>query len=96
MASPPKVLDQAMKNLKPGGWVELTGLAPVFYADDDTLKNAPYSVEWARVLDEASVHFGKRMNVPHLYRGWMIDAGFQNVKEEVYKVCSLPVYNDLV
>lgn len=86
-----RFLGQAMENLRPGGWLQLADMAPEAFADDDTLKNAPYCVEWGKLIDEASIKLGKRLNVPHLYKEWMINAGFKNVKEGVDKVCSDPL-----
>lgn len=76
-----------MKNLNPGGWLELVDMTPEAFSDDGTLKNAPNMAEWSRLTDEASVKFGKRLNIPHLYKNWMQDAGFKNIREDVYKVC---------
>ena len=56
------------------------------FADDDTINNSPNVVKWCDLLNEAGEKFGKSVNVNHLYKGWMQDAGFQNIKEEIYKV----------
>lgn len=60
------------------------------YADDDTIKDAPNVVEWCNLLNEAGDKTGKSADSAHLYKQWMQDAGFHNVKEEMYKVYSLP------
>ena len=73
-------------NLNPGGWVELADFPTEFFSDDDTLKDAPNVMEWVRLQNETAVTFGKLMNVAHLYKQWMIDAGFKDVKEEIVKV----------
>lgn len=86
MKDPLAIFSQALENLKPGGWFEVAEIAPMCYSDDDTIQNAPNSVEWCKVLDEASIKFGKRMNVTHLYKQWLIDVGFENVREDIYKV----------
>ena len=57
------------------------------FSDDGSLERAPNVVDLARLLDEASVKFGKQLDVAPYYKKWMIEAGFHNVKEEVYKVC---------
>lgn len=88
MRDPPKLFGEALKNLVPGGWLELVDFAVECFADDDTLKNAPSCLKWAELLDESSSKFGKRLNIPHLYKGWMENAGYKNVKEDIYKVCS--------
>ena len=76
-----------MDNLKPGGWVELVDIPIHFYSDDGTLENAPNIREWAKLQMEASVKFGKDMDITHHYKQWLTDVGFKNVKEDVYKVC---------
>lgn len=86
VADIPRLLQQAKKNLKIGGWIEFADFAPEPFADDNTLERAPYFREWSRLCDEASVKFGKRMNITSFYKQWMIDAGFKNVKEHVHKV----------
>lgn len=80
-------------NLKPGGWFELVDIAARFYCDDDTIKMAPNALKLVDLVDEASIKFGKRMNIPHNYKQWMIDAGFKNVREDIYKVCFSPSLN---
>ncbi|RMJ29068.1 Methyltransferase [Aspergillus sp. HF37] len=94
MRSPQKFLDEVLKNLKPGGWFEFVDIAPVAYSDDDTIEEAPYMVKWAKLLDDASIEFGKRMNVAHLYKNWMESAGFKNVREDIYKVPLSPWAKD--
>ena len=57
------------------------------FADDDTMEKATCIKQWIALLDEASLKFGKRLNIAHNHKQWMIEAGFKNVTEEVYKVC---------
>jgi trans-aconitate methyltransferase len=82
----PKLLEQAKEHLKPGGWLELVDATVRIFSDDDTINKSPYMLEWAATLREASLKFGKPMGIAHRYKQWMIDAGFQNVKEEIKKV----------
>jgi hypothetical protein len=88
LRNPQEFFQQALKNLKPGGWMELVDMTPEGFSDDNTLQSAPHIIEWGKLVDEASIKFGKRINIPHLYKQWMEDAGFKNVREEVYKVCT--------
>ncbi|RMJ24856.1 Methyltransferase [Aspergillus sp. HF37] len=60
--------------------------ANVEIVPDETVQNAQQLHEWARLLNEACRAFGKEFGVTKHYKQWMIDAGFKNVKEEVYKV----------
>lgn len=82
----PRLLRRMKRNLKNGGYVELMDFVADFFSDDDTINNAPNVVKWCKLIDEASLEFGKQLNVAPKYKQWMIDAGFKNVTEEVYKV----------
>lgn len=61
-----------------------------FFSDDNSLERAPNLVEWIKLHQEASLKFGKDIDVARRHRQWMIDAGFSNVKEEVYEVYLYP------
>lgn len=82
----PNLFRRIHNNLKPGGWVEMVEIPTEFYSDDDTIQNAPNLLEWAKLHNEASEKFGKNMNIAYSLKKWMIDAGFKNVKEDIYKV----------
>ncbi|RMJ22774.1 Methyltransferase [Aspergillus sp. HF37] len=83
----PRLCQQAYSNLQPGGWFELADfLGDEFFSDDGTLQNAPSLVEWARLNTEAFHRFGKEIGIAKDYKKHIIDAGFKNVREEVYKV----------
>ena len=86
----PRLYQRIIANLKPGGWVEMMDFAAEqFYSDDDTVQRAKNLNEWCKLLNEASEKFGKELDVARLHKQRMIDAGFKNVKEEIYKVCLL-------
>lgn len=82
----PELFRRIKNNLVPGGWAEMGEVAAEAFSDDDSLQRAPNLREWMRLQEEAGLKFGKKMNVAQHYKQWMIDAGFKNVKEEVYKV----------
>jgi hypothetical protein len=83
------LFQRAMNNLKPGGWVEMADFAGAIFSDDDSMEKAPYLTEWARLNQEAFRKFGKDLGIAGQHKQRMIDAGFKNVREEVYKVCLL-------
>lgn len=83
----PVLLQRAKENMNNGAWIELVDFAAEAWSDDDSLERAPNVVEWSRLLDEASVKFGKQLSIGKSYKQWVTDAGFKNVTEEVYKVC---------
>ncbi|RJE18742.1 Methyltransferase [Aspergillus sclerotialis] len=82
----PLLFKRAKDNLKDGGWVEFVDFVGEPFSDDGTLAKAPNIAEWIRLIDEASHKSGKRLYIAENLKQWMIDAGFTNVVEEVYKV----------
>jgi hypothetical protein len=40
-----------------------------------------------QLVDEASIKFGKRFNVAEFQKQYLIDAGFIDVHDDIYKVC---------
>ena len=81
-----RLYGQAMDNLKPGGWLEVQEYNAWVYGDDETYQEAPWTRQWVQELTDASVKFGKPINVAASHRRWMEEAGFLDVKEEVHKV----------
>ncbi|KAH6692570.1 S-adenosyl-L-methionine-dependent methyltransferase [Plectosphaerella plurivora] len=82
----PRFYAQVMENLKPGGWVEMQEYDAWVFSDDDSFERAVWTKEWCEKLAGASVVFGRPINCAKDHRQWMIDAGFQDVKEEVYRI----------
>lgn len=77
---------QAKSNIKPGGYMEMQEYEAWIFSDDDSCDRAPWTMEWVEKLDGASKRFGKQINVAKHHRQWMIEAGFEDVKELVYRV----------
>lgn len=86
-----RLLRQAYNHVKPGGWVELQEYEGRFTSDDGTHENAAMLMEWQELLDEASMQFGKKIDMAAELGGMMGEAGFVNVMDEMYKVSSLPI-----
>ncbi|OAG42670.1 hypothetical protein AYO21_02953 [Fonsecaea monophora] len=82
----PRFYAQAFRNLKPGGWIELQEHAVNFFSDDGGLERATACVSAIAQLQQASDRVGKPLNVAHLHKRWMLQAGFQDVEEVVKKV----------
>ena len=74
------------QHLKPGGWVEMQEYDAWIFSDDDSCERAPWTMEWVEKLDGASRKFGKQINVAKYQKQWMIDAGFEDVKEQIHRV----------
>lgn len=83
---------QVYNNLKPGGWVEMQEYDAWIFSDDDSYDRAPWTREWVERLDTASKSFGRQINVAKYHKQWMVDAGFLDVTEKVYRVRIFPIY----
>ena len=88
IANWPYFYHQIYQNLKPGGTLEMQEHEAWLKADDETMERAPWTVECNHVLNNASVTFGKKLNVAENHKRWMEDAGFVGVRDEVLKVCT--------
>ena len=84
----PNFYAQVYQNLNPGGWVEMQEYAGWITSDDDTIQRAPWTTEWCEQQDVASTRFGKRLDVAHMHKQWLEEAGFEDVREYVSKVPS--------
>lgn len=89
----PRFYGQAMKHLKPGGWLEMQEYDAWIFSDDDSCDRAPWTMEWCRKLLEASQRYGKINNVARFHKQWITDAGFEDVQERNYRVCPYPYPN---
>lgn len=82
----PCLYQRIKENLTPDGWAEMVDFTCDVFSDDDTKRNAPSTFRWIELLNASSVIFGKDMNIASQHKQWMINAGFKNVQEVVYKV----------
>lgn len=85
-----RLYKQIYDNLKPGGWVEMQEYETDMYSDDNTLDNAPLIRKFQQLGDEASAKIGKQFNVAATHKQRLVDAGFVNVRDDVYKVRNPP------
>jgi SAM-dependent methyltransferase len=84
-----RLYQQIYQHLKPGGWVEMQEYEGVVASDDDPeLKNCPSIDQWQHLVDEATSKIGKKLDVAGAQKQHMIDAGFVDVRDDIYKVPS--------
>ncbi|KAF4482125.1 putative methyltransferase tdiE [Colletotrichum fructicola Nara gc5] len=81
----PQYLKKCYDNLEPGGYLELqeTDLFPT--SDDGSLAQDSPLMEWAGLMYDASVKFGRPYLQLSTLRESMIEAGFENVTVSTYK-----------
>ncbi|KIN05427.1 hypothetical protein OIDMADRAFT_25984 [Oidiodendron maius Zn] len=79
------LFSSCIEALKPGGWLEMQEFDVWFQSEEGQLPADSAIMEWQNYLDEASVMFGKKLNVAREMAPWMSEAGFEDVKEEVIK-----------
>jgi len=80
-----KLYKQAYRSLKPGGWLEIQELE-IYVKSDDELREAPNLRRLQELIDQASTSINKRMNVAEEQKEKMIEAGFEDVTDDIYKV----------
>jgi trans-aconitate methyltransferase len=82
----PRLLQQCLEFLQPGGWLEVMDFEAWGSTDDDSLPEDSSYNRWQHELSTASEKAGRTMNVAPQVRGMVADAGFEDVQEEIYKV----------
>jgi hypothetical protein len=66
---------QVYTHLKSGGWIEMQEYEAWVKSDDDSInQNGKSVLEGQRLVNEASIKFGKRFNVAELQKQYLIDA----------------------
>lgn len=77
----------AYDHIKPGGWIEMQDFeAWIWQIDDEQSRGIPNITRWLGYIDEASAIVGKRINVVTEQKQRLINAGFINVRDDVYSV----------
>ncbi|KAG0154688.1 hypothetical protein PDIDSM_256 [Penicillium digitatum] len=84
----PRLMRQSYEHLRPGGWVELQEFEVMLKSDDDSIRLAPALCEFLERLTQASEAFHRPMNIAEGHRQRLVEAGFEDVRDEVYKVPS--------
>ena len=82
----PRLLNQALKNLAPGGWLEWQEYETMLRTDDGSLPPDSAMLRWLSHLNAAADKFGKPMNIAPMIKTLMEQAGFTKVQERVCKV----------
>lgn len=73
------------RNLVPGGWYQQIEMSVVLKSDDGSVKEGSIFDQWGKVSLEAGDKFGKDLRIHEQIKGYVTDAGFEDVVEMVYK-----------
>ncbi|OMP82058.1 Phosphoethanolamine N-methyltransferase 3 [Diplodia seriata] len=82
----PAFYKEAYDHIKPGGWINQFETSIVPKSDDGSLAADHTLLEWARLFVEAANKFGKSLMVIDDMKQRMVEAGFEDVTEVMYKV----------
>ncbi|KAH8429231.1 uncharacterized protein LDX57_006898 [Aspergillus melleus] len=81
-----RLVSQAYNQLNPGGWFEFAEVDLIVCGDDDTIQQAKSLKETTRLVKEASARMGRIMGTATEHMQRLSNAGFVNIREDVYKV----------
>ncbi|KAI9777722.1 MAG: hypothetical protein M1839_008641 [Geoglossum umbratile] len=73
-------------HLKPGGWYEQVEMAVRIPSDDDTVGPDHVLTKWGDTFEAAGEKLGKTFKIWEQSAAGVKKAGFQNVKEEKFKM----------
>jgi trans-aconitate methyltransferase len=83
----PQLYRQAIQCLKPGAWIEIQEFETWTYSDDyPDLDPVPHLKHFQDEVNKASRVFGRNLNIAREHKQYLVDAGFVDVNEEIYKV----------
>ena len=82
----PKLVGQAYRHTKPGGWAEFQDFDGHYYSEDGTFIEGGEVDKWVSTWTKASSEQGLDARPGSKLEGWMYDAGFQNIKAEKFRV----------
>lgn len=82
----PKLMRSAYESLKPGGYLEVVDWETETKTDDGSLPSDSNLQKWQDDVNKAASQFGRDMRTALKLKGWVTDAGFVDVQEEVSKV----------
>jgi len=74
-----------IRNLNPGGWIEILDPCGPGRSDDGTLPEDSALARWNRLFLEASIKAGAPMDIAESYKDFLVEAGFVNVVAVEYK-----------
>jgi metalloendopeptidase OMA1, mitochondrial len=81
-----ELIQRAFAHLKPGGWLECQEVLAMPVCDDDTMPPNHAFLRWCQDTAEASAVANRQMLIGPELKQWMIEAGFVDVQQVVFKL----------
>ncbi|KAJ4288843.1 hypothetical protein N0V88_007172 [Collariella sp. IMI 366227] len=81
----PRLMAQAYKHLRPGGWIELYDPDTRLTCDDGSVPEDSALSRWNKLMVEAAAKNGANLDSVLGYKQQLIDAGFKNVRQVNFK-----------
>ena len=82
----PRLVSRVHEHLEPGAWAEFQDLDFVYRADDGSFTEQHAFKTWNRTLVEGLNKINRDPSPAPKLLGWVKDAGFVNVREEIFKI----------
>ncbi|BCS18937.1 class I SAM-dependent methyltransferase [Aspergillus puulaauensis] len=82
----PAFYQNALKTLQPGGWIDQLEMSIQFRSDDNTVTDDHVLALWSRLFIATGEQFGKTFQIAERAKGYMEEAGFENVTERRFKL----------
>ncbi len=81
-----EIIRKGFHYTKPGGYMESQEMASIALCDDGTMPpNWPF-LEWANFTEQAAAEAGKPLEIAPLLKQWYVEAGFVDVREDIFKL----------
>jgi hypothetical protein len=74
------------RHTAPGGWAEFQDYDSKLYSEDGSLKDDSPLRKWSDILLDGCCRMGKDPGPGPKLNGWMEEAGFENIKHEVFNL----------
>lgn len=82
----PALYRQAYEKTKPGGWIQHLDMSIMFTSDDGSVSEGHIMPQWSQTFIDCGEQIGKTFLITNKASQWIRDAGFEDVKEQWFKV----------
>jgi hypothetical protein len=81
-----EIIQKSYNNLKAGGWMESQEIYSTVYCDDHTMPPTYPLLHWTSQIDDAAMGLGKPLRIANKLKKWYEQAGFVEVREEIFAI----------